>query len=66
MLATPLSEDAMKQITWPVDIVYENSNFAGYVMPAIKNNEDLNVMYSDKYTCSLSEKITIATICAPQ
>ncbi len=65
MLATPLSEDAMKQITWPVDVVYENGNFAGYVMPAIKNNEDLNVMYSDKYTCSLSEKITIAkNLCA--
>lgn len=65
MLSTPLSADAMKQITWPIDVVYENGSFAGYVMPAIKNNEDLNVMYSDKYSCSLADKIIIAkNLCA--
>lgn len=65
MIATPLSPSAMQQITWPTDVVYQNGNFAGYVMPAIKNNEDLNIMYSDKYICTLSEKITIAkNLCA--
>ena len=65
MIATNLPDDAMKQITWPIDVVYENGQFAGYIMPAIKNNEDLNVMYSDKYACTLSEKITIAkNLCA--
>ena len=65
MLSTPLSAEAMKQITWPIDVVYDDGSFAGYVMPAIKNNEDLNVMYSDKYTCSLADKITIAkNLCA--
>lgn len=65
MLSTPLSAEAMKQITWPIDVVYENGDFVGYVMPAIKNNEALNVMYSDKYTCSLFDKITIAkNLCA--
>lgn len=65
MIATSLSPSAMQQITWPTDVVYQGGQFVGYVMPAIKNNEDLNVMYSDKYICTLSEKITIAkNLCA--
>ena len=38
MIATTLSPSAMQQITWPVDVVYQGNQFAGYVMPAIKNN----------------------------
>ncbi len=65
MLNTPLSISAMSQVTWPVDVVYDNGRFVGYVMPETKNNEDLNVMYSDKYICPLNEKITIAkNLCA--
>lgn len=65
MLNTPLPISAMSQITWPVDVVYDNGQFIGYVMPETKNNEDLNVMYSDKYICPLNEKITIAkNLCA--
>lgn len=65
MIAMPLSPAAMQQITWPIDVVYENGQFIGYVMPEIKNNEDLNVMYSGKYSCTLSEKITLAkNLCA--
>lgn len=65
MIGTPLSQEAMKQVTWPMDVVYENNQFVGYVMPAISNCEDLNVMYSDKYDCTLSEKITLGkNLCA--
>lgn len=65
MIKTPLSPNAMKQVTWPVDVVYENGAFVGYVMPLLKRVEDLNVMYSDKYICTLSERITIAkNLCA--
>lgn len=65
MVNTKISSSALQQITWPIDVVYQNGNFVGYVMPAIKGNEDLNVMYSDKYICTLSEKITIAkNLCA--
>lgn len=65
MIKTPLSPNAMKQVTWPVDVVYENGAFIGYVMPLLKRVEDLNVMYSDKYICTLSERITIAkNLCA--
>ena len=55
MLKISLSSVAMKQITWPVDVVYDNGRFVGYVMPETKNNENLNVMYSDKtYICPLN------------
>ena len=60
MLDTKMSEAAMRQITWPVDIVYQEGKFAGYVMPQLSGTEVLNVMYSDKYRCSLLEKLTIA------
>lgn len=65
MIATPLSGEAMKQVTWPVDIVYSNGQFAGFVMPAVNGTEELNVMYSDKYVCTFTERITIArNLCA--
>ncbi len=60
MIASPMPPAAMQQITWPMDVVYSGGQFAGYVMPSVSNTEDLNVMYSDKYSCTLSEKITIA------
>lgn len=65
MLDSPLSPSAMQQVTWPVDVVYQNGSFMGYVMPAIKNGEELNVLHTDKYICTLSEKITVAkNLCA--
>ena len=65
MLHTAMPDSAMEQITWPLDVIYENGSFVGYIMPKIKNSEDLNVMYSDKYSCTLLEKITIAkNLCA--
>lgn len=55
----------MQQITWPTDVVYQNGKFAGYVMPKLSGAKELNVMYSDKYQYTLSEKITIAkNLCA--
>ena len=65
MIETPLNPNAMNQVTWPIDVIYQDGNFVGYVMPLLKQVEDLNVMYSDKYVCTLSERITIAkNLCA--
>lgn len=65
MIRTPLSAEAMKQVTWPTDVVYSNGQFVGYVMPMLKNSEDLNVIYSDKYKSTLRERIIIAkNLCA--
>ena len=65
MIDTPLSPQAMQQVTWPIDIVTQNGDFVGYVMPIIKNTESINCLYSDKYVSTLSERITIAkNLCA--
>ena len=65
MLATPLSQEAMQQVTWPTDVVYQNGQFSGYVMPILKNTEALNVMYSDKYKCSFVQRSILArNLCA--
>lgn len=65
MLATPLSQEAMQQVTWPTDVVYQNGQFSGYVMPILKNTEALNVMYSDKYNCSFVQRSILArNLCA--
>lgn len=60
MVDFSISEEAKSYIVWPLDIVYENSCFAGCVFPLIKNKEDLNTIYSDKCSFTLYEKITIA------
>ena len=65
MLANGISDSALKQVAWPTDILYHSGQFVGYVMPAISNSEDLNVIYSDKYKSTLYERIIIAkNICA--
>lgn len=59
MLSTPLSEDAIKQTSWPVDVVYENGQFVGYVLPVVEHTEQLSsVFYDENY--SLDKKIYIA------
>ena len=45
MIASPVSNKIMEHVTWPKDVVYKNGRFAGYVMPKINNNKNLNVMY---------------------
>lgn len=67
MLASPLPDDAISQVTWPVDIVSENRAFMGYVMPKAAGGEELEVIYSDKYNKKFTyyQKISIAkNLCA--
>ena len=66
MIRTGVPQALLDQLTWPVDIVREGGQFIGYVMPALHNAEDLNVIYSDKYKLKLEDRITIAmNLCAP-
>lgn len=66
MIQAGVPQDLHSQLTWPADIVYENGLFVGYVMPALHKAEDLNVIYSDKYHLTLSDRITIAmNLCVP-
>ena len=65
MKNSSVSGSVLKQVAWPVDVVYENGLFVGYVMPEVKNNEDLNVIYSSKYNGNLLGKIRVAmNLCA--
>ena len=65
MINKPLSKHAMDQIAWPIDALYENGLFVGFIMPIVSNTEKLNVIYSGKYNCTLFESITIAkNLCA--
>ena len=67
MLASPLPDDAISQVTWPVDIVSLNRAFMGYVMPKAAGGEELEVIYSDKYNKKFTyyQKISIAkNLCA--
>ena len=37
MIRAGVPQALMDQLTWPVDIVRENGQFVGYVMPALHN-----------------------------
>lgn len=60
MLNSPIPNADKKGIAWPIDVVYYNNQFAGYVMPAFDNCIGIREIYSAKYSFSFSEKITIA------
>ena len=61
MIKSRIPANTSQQVTWPVDIVFENGSFVGYVMPALSNTENLNTIYSDKYkNLTLLDRIVIA------
>lgn len=61
MLQQHLSEEQLQQVCWPLDIVYENNNFAGYVMRKLTGTKNLSLLFSDEsYSLSLKERITLA------
>lgn len=65
MISMRMSETAMEQVAWPIDVVYLNNKFIGYVMPKIKNTQEINVMHTSKYNFTLADKIVIAkNLCA--
>ena len=64
MLSTPLSEAAIKQTSWPIDVVYENGQFVGFVMPMLEQGAQLSGVLCDN-NYSLNKKIYIAlNLCA--
>lgn len=46
MIEYELDKEQLKQITWPQDVVYDDTSFVGYVMPRLYENRNLNVVYS--------------------
>ena len=46
MVAYPPNQNMLTQIAWPQDILYDSRRqFAGFVMPKMQINEDLNIIY---------------------
>lgn len=46
MVRTKLSEEQLKQVTWPQDVIYDKEGFAGYIMPKIENASSLTEIYT--------------------
>ena len=60
MLSVKLDDNVAKQFAWPIDIIYQNGSFVGFVMKKIQG-VPLNVINSDYYKdLPLNKKITIA------
>lgn len=65
MAQANLSGNMLKQLCWPIDVVYLNKNFVGYVMPKLENFIELNVMYLDDSGYNLEERLMVAkNLCA--
>lgn len=64
MVKTKLSEEQLKQITWPQDVIYDKEGFAGYIMPRLEKSESLTAIYSTgKY--DLRQRLMVAyNLCA--
>jgi len=45
MIRKPPAGNVINQFTWPIEILYENKKFVGYVMPRLRNTYKLNTMY---------------------
>lgn len=61
MMGYHLNKEQLKQITWPLDIVYDQSGFAGYVMPKLHSNKNLNMVYSGQIkNVDIRHRIVIA------
>lgn len=46
MVKTKLSEEQLKQIAWPQDVIYDKEGFVGYIMPRLDKSESLTAIYS--------------------
>lgn len=44
MIRYQLTDIQRKQVTWPLDVIYEESGFAGYIMPRLHSAEDFTVV----------------------
>lgn len=62
MLQLPIKNEALKQMTWPLDILYNTeSEFVGYIMYELENCINLSMLYSEEYSYVTQEqKIIIA------
>lgn len=61
MVSHHLNDTQLSQITWPRDMLFDDSEFMGYVMPKLKNAKNLNSVYAENLKeIGLKERVTIA------
>ena len=45
MIENPPNESVLSQVAWPVDIIYENGQCKGFIMPELNINAELGDVY---------------------
>lgn len=48
MVQTEMSRDLLEQTTWPQDVIYDSTGFAGYIMPKLKSTDSITAVYSNE------------------
>ncbi len=46
MVRMQLTKDQLDDVTWPLDVIYDQNGFAGYIMPVLKNTSPITALYS--------------------
>ena len=66
MVQYHLDKKQLDQVTWPQDVIYDQSGFAGYIMPRLWDNQNLNKVYAAQdNTLNLRHRMLIAyNLCA--
>lgn len=66
MVQYHLTELQRKQVTWPLDVIFEDDQFAGYIMPRLYSAEDFTMVCSaDINNINLEDRLFIAyNVCA--
>ena len=61
MVQYQLTDAQLLQVTWPQDVVYDQYGFAGYIMPRLRDNQNLNNVYATQANqFDLRHRIVIA------
>ncbi|MGN1032261.1 MAG: hypothetical protein ACI4PU_02255, partial [Intestinibacter sp.] len=67
MLDTKVDKAVYEQVTWPVDILFENNKFAGYVMNKVEDSVELFDLNGPRYAKDITnlDRVAIAqNICS--
>lgn len=66
MVEYRLNKRQLDQVTWPQDVIYDQSGFVGYIMPRLQDNQNLNKVYATQdNTLNLRHRMLIAyNLCA--
>ena len=54
MIKNPPNESVLSQVAWPIDMIYENGQCKGFIMPELEMNAELGDIYKYPSTLNLS------------